>query len=60
MKVAYYIVTPVMMKGDYLSPAGMPGKTTAFENYEAIGLATGKISEKIGFCYTKTPLYQAI
>lgn len=36
----YYIVTPVMMKGGWLAPVGMLGKTTDFESYEAISIIT--------------------
>lgn len=36
----YYIVTPVMMKGDYLAPVGMLGKTTDFKDYEAMAIIT--------------------
>ena len=36
----YYIITPVMMKNDFLAPVGMLGKTEDFESYEAIGIIT--------------------
>jgi beta-1,4-mannooligosaccharide/beta-1,4-mannosyl-N-acetylglucosamine phosphorylase len=36
----YYIVTPVMMKGGWLAPVGMLGKTKDFTSYEPISIIT--------------------